>query len=156
MSTVSIGTRRQRDTQKLSCGRTTSLRGPGVSPFPQIKSFEVPSITIGADSGKWSDYDETIAHRPPFHILVNGNNSKPRFSYTPPNAPITGNSLNLTVKVHDKAKLKSVHVYYKMMPAYYEWVPIEMIVGAGGNYTATVPLTPHYCRVGMRRGPGFE
>jgi hypothetical protein len=29
-----------------------------------------------------------------------------------------------------------------MMPAYYEWVPIEMIVGAGGNYTATVPLTP--------------
>lgn len=97
---------------------------------------------FGANSGRWSDYDETIAHRPHFHVLVNDNGSKPLFYYTSPTPPTTGNSVDLKVKVQAKAKLKSVHVYYKVMPAYYEWLPIEMIVGTDGNYTATVPLTP--------------
>ena len=90
----------------------------------------------------WSDYDETIAHRPPFHVLVNDNNSKPVFSHTPPAGPSTGDSVNLID--HSSAinsKIKSVHVFYKIMPAYYEWVPIEMHGAGDGNYSATVPLT---------------
>ncbi len=46
------------------------------------------------------------------------------------------------MKVLDKAKIKSVRVYYKMMPAYYEWVPIEMHSYGSGSYAASVPLTP--------------
>lgn len=96
---------------------------------------------FGANSGRWSDYDETIAHRPPFHVLVNDNDAKPVFSHTPPAGPATGDSVNLTVHIQDQAKVKSVHVYYKIMPAYYEWVPIEMHSTGDGNYSATVPLT---------------
>ena len=117
--------------------RTWSVTIPGDQVLPG--SFD---YYFGANSGRWSDYDETIAHHSPFHVLVNDNNSKPVFFYTAPAAPVTGGSVNLTVKVQDKSKIKSVRVYYKIMPAYYEWVPVEMHPGAGGNYTATVPLTP--------------
>jgi hypothetical protein len=97
---------------------------------------------FGANSGRGSDYDETIAHRPAFHLLVNDNDSKPVFSYTPPTHPVTGDSVSLSLAVQDKSKIKSVHVYYKIMPAYYEWVPVEMHPTGDGNFTATVPLTP--------------
>jgi hypothetical protein len=119
--------------------------------FARIWSVTIPGDQLvsgsldyyfGANSGTWSDYDETIAHRPPFHVLVNDNNSKPSFSYTPPPAPVTGDSVNLTVNIQDKSKIKSVRVYYKIMPAYFEWVPIEMHATGDGNYAATVPLTP--------------
>lgn len=97
---------------------------------------------FGANSGVWSDYDETIAHRPPFHVLVNDHNSKPEFSYIPPAGTVTGASVNLSIKVRDNSKIKSVHVFYKIMPAYYEWVSIEMHGAGDGSYTAAVPLTP--------------
>jgi len=96
---------------------------------------------FGANSGVWSDYDETIAHRPPFRVAVNSNNTKPGFSYTPP-ARATGESVSLSVHVEDSAKIKSVRVYYKVMPSYYEFVPLEMHATGGGNFAADVPLTP--------------
>lgn len=81
---------------------------------------------FGAYSGRWGVYDETIAHQPPFRVLVNANNAKPTFDFTPPSSPTPGSTVNLTVKVDAKAKIKAVFVYYKLMPSYYEFVRMEM------------------------------
>jgi hypothetical protein len=97
---------------------------------------------FGANSGRWGDYAETLAQRPPFHVLVNENNSKPVFSYTPPAGPLSGEAANLTIKVGAKAKLTSVYAYYKIMPSYYEWLRVEMHPSGNGSYAASVPLTP--------------
>ena len=97
---------------------------------------------FGANSGVWSDYDETIAHHPPFHVLVNGNDTKPVFSFQPPSRQVIGSPVILQLKVQDRAKIRSVYVYYKRMPSHYEWLRIEMQPTASGDYAATVPLTP--------------
>jgi hypothetical protein len=97
---------------------------------------------FGANSGRWGHYDETIAHRPPYHVLVNDNPAKPVISHVPPAGSVHGESVSLKIKVDDRAKLGSVGVYYKPMPAYYEWLRIEMQPEGGGNYSASVPITP--------------
>jgi hypothetical protein len=97
---------------------------------------------FGASSGRWGSYDETIAHQAPYHVFVNDNSSKPVVSHVPPAGSITGGSVNLGIKVDDRVKLTAVDVYYKPMPAYREWVRIEMRSDGGGNYSADVPLTP--------------
>lgn len=97
---------------------------------------------FGAYSGRWGVYDETVAHQPPFRVLVNANNTKPTFSYTAPSGELRGPTVNLTVKVDARAKLKSVAVYYKLMPSYYEFVRLEMQLAPDGRFTAAVPLTP--------------
>ena len=97
---------------------------------------------FGANSGRWGDYDETISHRPPFRVPANRATSKPVFSYTPPSTNVTGNSVKLRVKVDDSSVIKSVYVYYKLMPAPYEWLRMEMHSTGDGGYTAAVPLTP--------------
>ncbi len=117
--------------------RTWSVTIPGDQVVPGFLDY-----FFGASSDLWSDYDETIAHQPPFHVLVNDDNTKPVFSFTPPAAPVTGDSVNLSVNVQDAAKIKSVYVYYKLMPAYYEWLRIEMHASGDNSYSATVPLTP--------------
>ena len=33
-------------------------------------------------------------------------------------------------------------IYYKRLPAYHEWVRMDMQPAAGGRYSASVPLTP--------------
>jgi len=45
------------------------------------------------------------------------------------------------VKIQDPSKIKSVYAYYKLMPASYEWLRIEMLPTGDGNYAADVPLT---------------
>jgi hypothetical protein len=117
--------------------RTWSVTIPGEQVAPGFLEYY-----FGANSGRWSDYDETIAHRPPFRVLVNQFNAKPSFSYTPTAAPVTGTTVNLSIKVQDPSKIESVSVYYKLMPAYYEWLRIEMHSTGDGNYAAAVPLTP--------------
>jgi hypothetical protein len=117
--------------------RTWSITIPG----EQVASGFL-QYYFGANSGRWSDYDETIAHRPPFRVLVNQVKSKPLFTYTSPAAPVTGSSVNLNVKVQDQSKIESVSVYYKLMPAYYEWLRIDMHSTGDGNYAAAAPLTP--------------
>ena len=117
--------------------RTWSVTIPGEQVAPGFLEYY-----FGANSGRWGDYDETIAHRPPFRVLVNEVNSKPLFSYTPPAAPATGSAINLSVTVHDQSPIESVSVYYKLMPAYHEWLRIAMHSTGDGNYAAAVPLTP--------------
>jgi len=116
--------------------RTWSVTIPGDKVVPGFLEYY-----FGANSGRWSDYDETIAHRPPFRVRVNAINSKPVFSYNPAAGSIEGNSVTLKVKVDDSSPLHSVCVYYKLMPSAYEWLRLEMRAAGDGNYAAAVPLT---------------
>jgi len=116
--------------------RTWSVVLPGV----QVTAGSL-DYYFGADSGRCCSYAETIAHRPPFHILVNDNGTRPKFSATP-HALAAGDAVNLSVHVDAKTTIKSVSVYYKRMPAYYEWLQVEMHPTGDGNYAASVPLTP--------------
>lgn len=87
-------------------------------------------------------YGGTLEMRPPYHVLVNDDESKPVISHTSPPGPMYGNSLILTAAVKDRAGISAVYVYYKRTPAYYDWVRIEMHAAGNSHYTATVPLTP--------------
>jgi hypothetical protein len=95
-----------------------------------------------ANNGRWGPYGGTIEHRSPYHVLVNDNNSKPILSHTPPAGPIRGNSVTLRVEVKAKSKLRSVAVYYKRLPAYYEWLRVEMQPEGQDYFRADVPVTP--------------
>jgi hypothetical protein len=95
-----------------------------------------------ADVGPFGSYGGTLEHRPPYHVLVNGNDSPPVISPAPPAGRVRASSVLLTVQVQAKAKLTSVRVYYKRTPAYYEWVRVEMEPRGGASYSANVPLTP--------------
>jgi hypothetical protein len=93
--------------------------------------------------GRWyHGYGGTLESRPPYHILVNNNDSKPILSHTPPAGPVRGDSVTLSVNVRARAKVMTVYLYYKRMPAYFEWVRIEMQPAGEGQFSAPVPLTP--------------
>jgi hypothetical protein len=47
----------------------------------------------------------------------------------------------LILHVADNAPLESVQVRYKRMPAYYDWLSIEMEPAGSGTYRAEVPVT---------------
>jgi hypothetical protein len=96
---------------------------------------------FGANSGKWSDYDETIAHRPPFRLRVRTANSKPVIIHSPPAVDKSSSSATLQVKVEGSSPIHSVFVHYKLMPASYEWLRIEMHSAGSGRFSAAVPLT---------------
>jgi len=118
-------------------GRTWSVTIPADQVVPGSLEYY-----FGANSGRWSDYDETISHRPPFRVLVNQADAKPVFSQAPPGGSGDGNSAVLKVKVDDSSAIKSVYIYYKIMPAYHEWLRVEMRSNGDGSYSASVPLTP--------------
>ena len=121
----------------MNSARTWSVTIPGDQIAPGSLDYY-----FGANSGRWSDYDETIAHRPPFHVLVNETIPSPCSPLLRLRARSLAIRSTCTVKVQDAAKIKSVYVYYKLMPAYYEWLRVEMHATGDGNYAATVPLTP--------------
>ena len=95
-----------------------------------------------ANYGRGGPYGGTIEHRAPYHVLVNDNNSKPILSHTPPAGPFRGDSGTLRVEVKARAKVRTAYVYYKRLPAYYEWLRIEMQPEGRGYFTAVVPVTP--------------
>jgi hypothetical protein len=94
------------------------------------------------DTGVSNHYGGTLELRPPYRVLVNDNDSKPVISHTPPAGPVRGDSVTVSVNVQAHARVKSVGLYYKRMPAYYEWVRIDMQPTGDGQFTAAVPLTP--------------
>jgi hypothetical protein len=132
-----LGYKRLELKQDNKAARTWSVTIPGDDVVPGFLDYY-----FGANSGRWGDYAETIARRPPFHVPVSQAESRPVFSYSAPAAPATGNSVTLHISVRDPSKIKSVHVNYKPMPSYYEWRQIEMAPDSHGNYTADVRLTP--------------
>jgi hypothetical protein len=95
-----------------------------------------------ANNGREGPYGGTIEQRLPYHVLVNDNNSKPAISHTPPEGPVRGDSVALRIGVKAKSKIKTAYVYYKRLPAYYEWLRIEMQPEGQGNFSAAVPVTP--------------
>jgi len=117
--------------------RTYSVTIPADQVIPGFLEYY-----FGANSGRWGEYDETISHRRPFRVPVNQATSKPVFSYTPANTIVTGISVALRVKVDDSSAINSVYVHYKVMPAQYEWLRVEMRPTGDGGYSAAVPLTP--------------
>jgi hypothetical protein len=123
--------------QEDSAARTWSVAIPADQVVPGFVEYY-----FGANSGHWSDYDETISQRPPYHVLVNQATTRPVFSYTQPAASLTGTSVSLNVKVEDPSKIESVYVYYKPMPAQYEWLRLAMHSSGKDSYAAAVPLTP--------------
>jgi hypothetical protein len=95
-----------------------------------------------ADLGRWGQYGGTLEHQPPYYVLVNAENQKPIITHIPPAREVRGNDATLEVQVQAASKVKSVRVYYKRMPAYYEWVKLEMEDAGNNHYHALVPLTP--------------
>ena len=73
---------------------------------------------------------------------MNDNNSKPAVSHTAPAGPIRGDSVTLRVEVEARSRVKNVYVYYKRLPAYYEWLRMEMQPEGQAHFSAAVPLTP--------------
>ena len=94
-----------------------------------------------ADIGVWGHYGGTTEHGPPYFVYVNTNNSKPVIAHTAPTGNVRGKDVALAVDVQAQAPLPSVRVYYKPMPAPYEWVKQEMAKAGGNRYEVRVPLT---------------
>ena len=95
-----------------------------------------------ADNGRWGPYGGTVEHRSPFHVPVNENNSKAILSHTPPAGPVQGGSITLRAEVKAAAQVRAVYVHYKRMPAFCEWLKIEMQPVGQGYFSAVVPVTP--------------
>jgi hypothetical protein len=119
--------------------------------FQRTWSGEIPAHEVvpgfldyyfEADCGRWGPYGGTIEHQSPYHVLVNDNNSKPILLHTPTAGPVRGGSITLRVEVTAKSKVRTVCVYYKRLPAYYEWLRMEMHPEGQGYFSADVPVTP--------------
>jgi hypothetical protein len=94
-----------------------------------------------AGDGPFGSYGGTLQDRPPYHVLVNDNDSPPVISPVPPSTRVRASSILLIAEVLAKARLRSVGVCYKRTPAYDEWVRAEMDPHGGKSYSASVPLT---------------
>jgi len=95
-----------------------------------------------ADQAPEGPYGGTLEQQPPYLVFVNDNNMRPVISHTPPPGAVRGNAVELTVEARARAKISSVRVYYKRMPAYHEWLKLDMTPVGETRYTASVPLTP--------------
>jgi hypothetical protein len=94
-----------------------------------------------ADAGVDNGYGGTLTERPPYHVQVNDDKSKPVLSHRPIDAA-RADSVRIEVEVVSKAPLSEARVFYKPTPAYYEWLSIDMQPAGGSRYAASVPLTP--------------
>jgi hypothetical protein len=94
-----------------------------------------------ADVGLGHPYGGTPENRPPYQVYVTANDAKPVMRHQPLAAGVRGRSAELSVDVQAAAKLARVRICYKRMPAYHEWVQVEMQPAGHNRYTAQVPLT---------------
>ena len=92
--------------------------------------------------GVGGSYEGTLENPPPHHVFVTNNDSPPVITHQPPEGPMRGGAVTLAAAVKSPGKLSSVRVYYKLMPAYNDWVSMEMSPSGQGQFSATLPLTP--------------
>ncbi|MGA3326199.1 MAG: hypothetical protein ABSF45_17140 [Terriglobia bacterium] len=92
--------------------------------------------------GVGGSYGGTLENHPPYRVFVTNNDVAPVITHQPPEGAVRGASVALTVGVKSPGKLSSVRVYYKRMPAYDDWVSMEMSPSGQGQFSAAVPLTP--------------
>lgn len=55
---------------------------------------------------------------------------------------LQGDAVRLTANIWDNADIERVRVYYRRLPSYCDWIPMEMERVGSGSYRASVPLTP--------------
>ena len=93
---------------------------------------------LGADDS----FGGTLEKHSPYRIFVTDNDVRPVMIHEPPAGAVRGGVFTLTVGVKSAAPLASVRVHYKPMPAYDDWVSLEMSPSGEGKFSAMVPLTP--------------
>jgi len=94
-----------------------------------------------AYGGILTGYGGTLQDRSPYCVRVVNDNLKPTIAHTPPTGQVRGETVLLTVRVEDNAKVRAVRVYFKRMPAWYGWLSINMEPFGSNLYRANVPLT---------------
>jgi hypothetical protein len=94
-----------------------------------------------AYGGVWNGFGGTLQDRSPYCVRVTNDDLKPTIEHKPPTGPVRGNTVSLTVRIEDKAKVHAVRVYYKHTPAWYEWLSIDMEPAGSNLYRVNVPLT---------------
>jgi hypothetical protein len=121
------------------------------NPFDRTWVGEIPAEAVvpgplryyfEAFGGKNGAYSGTLQYRPPYLVHISNDDARPVITHTPPGGPARGSSVLLSVDVKDDSAVSAVRVYYKRMPAYHEWVSIEMEKAGSNSYRARVPLTP--------------
>jgi hypothetical protein len=92
--------------------------------------------------GVGGSYGGTLEYHHPYRVFVTDNDAPPVITHQPPEGVVRGATVTLTAGVKSPGKLSSVRVYYKLMPAYDDWVSMEMSPTSQGQFSASVPLTP--------------
>jgi hypothetical protein len=92
--------------------------------------------------GVSGSYGGTLDNHPPYRVFVSDNDAPPVITHQPWEGAVRGATVTLTAGVRSQGKLSSVRVYYKPMPAYDDWVSMEMSPSGQGQFSAKVPLTP--------------
>lgn len=92
--------------------------------------------------GVGGSYGGTLEDHPPYRVIVTNSDVPPVITHQPPEGAVRGAAVTLTAAVKSPGKLSSVRVYYKLMPAYDDWVSMEMSPSGQGRFSAAVPLTP--------------
>jgi hypothetical protein len=92
--------------------------------------------------GVGGSYGGTLVDRSPYRVFVTNNDVAPVITHEPPAGAVRGTAVTLKAEVKTPGKLTAVRVYYKLMPAYDDWVSMEMSPSGQGQFSATVPLTP--------------
>ena len=87
-------------------------------------------------------YGGTLGDRGPYVVQVSNDHSKPAIAHVPPEGPVRGDAVKLTANIWDNADIERVRVYYRRLPSYYDWIPMEMERVGSRSYRAAVPLTP--------------
>ena len=113
----------------------------GVIPAEEIVPGQI-EYYFEANQGTGMPYGGTLEHRPPYRVYVTADDSKPVITHDPPRDTARKSAITLTVGVQSKSKISSVRVYYKPMPAYDDWVTLDMSPAGLNQFTAKVPLTP--------------
>jgi hypothetical protein len=120
-----------------SVERTWSVVIPAEEMVPgQFEYYFEENLGVGGS------YGGTLENHAPYRVFVTDNDAPPIITHQPWEGAVRGATVTLTAGVKSQGKLSSVRVYYKLMPAYDDWVSMEMSPSGQGQFSATVPLTP--------------
>jgi hypothetical protein len=117
--------------------RTWSVVIPAEEMVPgQLEYYFEENLGVGGS------YGGTLDDRPPYRVFVTNNDVAPVITHQPPEGAVRGSAVTLTAGVKAPGKLSVVRIYYKLMPAYDDWVSMVMSPSGQGQFSATIPLTP--------------
>ena len=95
-----------------------------------------------ANQGIYGAYGSTLESRPAYQVRVNDKDARPQFNFAPPAESLRGKTADVEIGIQDSAAIRAAYVFYKPIPAYYDWIRIKMQPAGNGSYRASVPLTP--------------